>query len=52
MIGGGLSVAAVAWYLACDPDGTFDSGINKRQGDENIEESAVPAWSYPTRLAL
>ena len=23
---------------ARDPDGTFDSGINKRQGDENIEE--------------
>ena len=23
---------------ARDPDGTLDSGINKRQGDENIEE--------------
>ena len=30
---------------ACDPHGTLDSGINKRQGEEYIEEWNVPAWS-------
>jgi len=27
---------------APDPDGTFDSGIYKRKGDEIIEEYTVP----------
>jgi hypothetical protein len=25
---------------ARDPDGTFDSGINNRQGDKNVDEQA------------
>jgi hypothetical protein len=31
---------------ARDPDGTFDSGINKRQGDENIEEAPYESILY------
>jgi hypothetical protein len=37
---------------AREPDGTLDSGSNRRSGDENIEEESVPTRSHKTRPAV